>query len=142
MAGKRSGYVICGNLVQSSAEAAPAQDFKTLGNPLYAGGLDGTALRAVARSLASTDIKTAFLLAPRKDQRMMIIRPPQPRERWIVSKALYGLETSPRDWGQFRDEEVGKMTWRSGETEYRFRQTTETNIWRILASPLDSRALW
>ena len=151
---KKIRIVICGNLVQSAAEATPAQDLKTLSNPLYAGGLDGTALRAVARkaaafqwSLGSTDIKTAFLLAPRKDQRLMVIRPPQllidcglagPRERWIVSKALYGLETSPRDWGQFRDEEVGKMSWKTGEMMYRFRQTTEPNIWRILASPLDS----
>ena len=146
--------VICGNLVQSAAEAAPSTETKNLSNPLYAGGLDGTALRAVARkaaacqwSIGSTDIKTAFLLAPRKDKRVMIIRPPQllidcglagQRERWIVDRALYGLETSPRDWSQFRDQEMGRMSWREEEMEYRFRQTTEPNIWKVVAAPLNS----
>ena len=150
---KKIRIVICGNLVQSSVEAAPPADTKNLSNPLYAGGLDGTSLRAIARkaaayqwALGSTDIKTAFLLAPRKDKGMMIIRPPQllidcglvgHRERWIVDKALYGLETSPRDWSQFRDEEMNHMSWRGSDKEYRFRKTTEPNIWRIGASPLD-----
>ena len=67
---KKIRIVICGNLVQSAAETNPSTDAKDLSNPLYAGGLDGTALRAIARkaaacqwSLGSTDIKTAFLLA-------------------------------------------------------------------------------
>ena len=62
------------------------------------------------------DIKCAFLYAPARSaqqhgERIIVVRPPflaqlgllQPFHRWRVVKALYGLQTSPRDWAVYRD---------------------------------------
>ena len=154
---KKARLVLCGNLVQSSTgdQVAAARD--PLGCPLYAGGLDGVALRAVLRkasasnwSIASTDVRTAFLLAPRQSDRLLVVRPPQllvdhqlaaRDERWIVDHAVYGLETSPKDWGGYRDSELGKMTWTSGGQRYRFSRSTEPNLWKILRTPIGGDGL-
>ena len=77
---------------------------------LYAGGVDSTALRCVLRkaagaswSLASTDVRGAFLLAPRSQTRrqLLVVEPPRlltstglvsAEERWICDGAMYGLD--------------------------------------------------
>ena len=52
-------------------------------------------------------------------------------ERWIVEKALYGLPTSPADWGAFRDARLRQMTWQSEGKEFALRPTHEMNLWQI-----------
>ena len=149
---KKARLVLCGNLIQSSTgdQVAAAKD--PLGCPLYAGGLDGVALRTVLRkaaaegwSIAGTDVSTAFLLAPRQSNRLLVVRPPQllvdhqlatKEERWVVDHAVYGLETSPKDWGSFRDSEMARMTWTSDGFRYRFLMSTEPNLWKILQAPI------
>ena len=93
----------------------------------YAGGIDGTVLRCLFRKssqekwqIASTDVKTAFLLAPKRETKMMVVIPPKvaveagvvdPDERWIVERALYGLPSSRADWVAFRDSRLKLMEW-------------------------------
>ncbi|CAE7253805.1 RE1, partial [Symbiodinium sp. KB8] len=51
-------------------------------------------------------------------------------DRWWIRKALYGLPTSPRDWGRYRDAEFRafRMTWRG--KEYQLLQTkTDDALW-------------
>ena len=82
---------------------------------LYAGGVGATALRCVLRtaagaswSLASMDVRGAFLLAPRSQTRrpLLVMEPPRlltstglipAEDRWICDGAMYGLDTSPAD---------------------------------------------
>ena len=116
---------------------------------LYAGGADGLQIRMVLRtagqrgwSLLCTDIHTAFLDAPRRDDgRTIIMEVPsvfkelgiaQRDEMWVVDKAVYGLTTSPRDWSVHRDVEIRKMEWEGGGKKMKFLETEEPNLWRII----------
>ena len=96
---------------------------------LYAGGVDATALRCVLRkaagaswSLASTDVRGAFLLAARSQTRrpLLVVEPPRlltstglipADEQWICDGAMYGLDTSPADWASFRDHRMSSFRW-------------------------------
>ena len=93
-----------------------------------------------------TDIKTAFLLAPRPPPeagtREAIVIPPKvlvaagvvsPTERWRVSKALYGFNSSPNHWAGHRDRTVRTFRWTDTATGKRLGlvQTAEGNLWRI-----------
>ncbi|OLQ01258.1 Copia protein [Symbiodinium microadriaticum] len=90
------------------------------------------------------DVKSAFLYAPiRSDikgtEERIIVKPPyllvelgvmHKDDRWWIRKALYGLPTSPRDWGRYRDAEFRafRMTWRG--KEYQLLQTkTDDALW-------------
>ena len=80
---KRSRIVICGNLVHPLDESR--DKVITPKNELYAGGIDGVAIRSVLRKAAASswdvatiDVKTAFLLAPRSaTQQKLLTRPPK-----------------------------------------------------------------
>eukprot|EP00435_Cladocopium_sp_Y103_P049002 s1782_g14.t1 len=83
------------------------------------------------------DIKGAFLHAPRRCEQdcLMMTIPPNllvqagicPREeRWLIQRAMYGLETSPTDWSDFRDRRVKKFQWKSNGRVF-----SET-VWQIL----------
>ena len=60
-----------------------------------------------------TDVRTAFLNARRRDEtKLVAMSIPTVFKRlglasdddvWLVEMALYGLTTSPRDWGVHRD---------------------------------------
>ena len=116
---------------------------------LYAGGADGLQIRMVLRtagqrgwSLLCTDIRTAFLNAPRRDDgRTIVMEVPsvfkelgiaQRDEMWVVDKAVYGLTTSPRDWSVHRDIEIRKMEWEGDGKRMKFLETEEPNLWRII----------
>ena len=94
---------------------------------MYASGAEGVTLRVALAYAAryatwrglTIDVKSAFLYAPigaeakGRDERI-VVKPPafltelgilKPSDRWWVKKALYGLPTSPRDWGNYRDQE-------------------------------------
>ena len=58
-------------------------------------------------------------------------------EVWIVDKAVYGLTTSPKDWGVHRDGMFKKMMWSWEDEEaikwnMKFEVTEEPNLWRIV----------
>ncbi|CAE7837355.1 RE1 [Symbiodinium sp. CCMP2592] len=121
---RRFRAVCCGNYL-------PPEKLGLSRDDIYASGAEAVTLR-VSLSFVSMfpnwtgitiDIKTAFLYAPigtrSKDQKeRIIVKPPsvlielgvlKPEDRWYVKKALYGLPTSPRDWGDYRDGELRKF---------------------------------
>eukprot|EP00435_Cladocopium_sp_Y103_P074578 s9_g49.t1 len=103
---------------------------------LYAGGVDSSALRCVLRKgageswqIATTDVKGAFLLAPRSQEKrpLLVIQPPRllvstglipEDERWICDGAMYGLDTSPADWASYRDHHMARFRWETAEHRY------------------------
>ena len=127
---------------------------------IYAGGADATVLRALLRksalekwSVASLDVKTAFLLAPRRDaqQRLLITRPPRvlveakvcaADEIWEVRNSLYGLQEAPLNWARFRDEEMAKFRWTDEGECWKLARAQEPNLWKvILDDPSKSQLL-
>lgn len=163
--GKRKArIVVCGNRVEASlneqdgdgaedgGQSASAYGTKAKGFEHYASGTDGTVVRALLRkashcgwSGATTDVRTAFLLAPRRSRNgeKLIVRPPRilveagvipEDEWWEVQKALYGLQSSPADWSAFRDAAMTQWKWKSMEKEneeYFLNATGECNLWEI-----------
>ena len=65
----------------------------------------------------------------------------QPGEHWLVTSAMYGLVTSPKDWSTFRDSElqnmVGSVAHERDEGEghkmqsFSFRPMEDPNLWAI-----------
>ena len=117
---KKARFVCCGNRVEPSLDQQGEQqdsqsNFLNKGKTVdtYAAGIDGAAIRMALRSAAARgwtaagiDVKTAFLLAPRRGEGTLIVRPPKilvqagvipSHEVWKVRQALYGLQTSPGD---------------------------------------------
>ena len=148
--------VICGNLASPEADPMPS-------SLLYASGADGVLIRCALRKaahhqwdVATTDIKTAFLLAPRpveQGAKTVAVVPPrimtdfgitQPDEVWLVDKALYGFQSSPAHWAVYRDQTMRRFTWQGDaspgemQKEYKLEQTPEGNLWRILCKGGDA----
>ena len=138
---KKCRGVICGNMMES--------DPSPIG--VYASGADGTLIRTVLRhaslmkwGCSTTDIKTAFLLAPRvaaPQQREVVVVPPKvlveagvcgANERWKILKALYGLPSSPACWAKFRDETMKTFEWKTEKGRVGIQQTPEGNLWKIV----------
>ena len=119
--GRRRCRAVCrGNYLPADKLGLSRED-------LYASGAEGLTLRVAlafaARHISwrglTIDVKSAFLYAPigaevkGRDERI-IVKPPsflmelgilKDNDRWWVKKALYGLPTSPKDWGTYRDQE-------------------------------------
>ena len=90
------------------------------------------------------DVKSAFLYAPigaeakGRDERL-IVKPPafltelgilKASDRWWVKKALYGLPTSPRDWGNYRDQEFRNFELKVEDQVYVFCQSkSDESLW-------------
>ena len=140
---KKCRAVVCGNLLQGNLDPPP-------GSP-YASGADGVLIRgalnyAVERrwGIATTDIRTAFLHAPRPrvgDSREVIVVPPkilvdggvcQPQERWRVHNALYGLTSSPAHWAVHRDRMMGTFEWVCQGVTYMLKKSEEGNLWKVM----------
>ena len=153
---KKVRVVICGNLLEKK-ESSGAGNGSGLdgrrGEPSpfaqYAGGVDGAALRTLLRkgaaeqwSFVISDVRTAFLLAPRLDQeRLLVCKPPQlyvdcglasPSERWLINGAMYGLQESPHDWSCFRDRCMARFAWKDELGSFQLRRTPEPNLWQII----------
>ena len=137
----RSRAVVCGNYQEVSTEER------------YAGGADGCQIRAMIRTaalkewcLAGTDIRVAFLNAPKRDAtKITAMEVPTifkrlglagPEDIWLIEKALYGLVSSPRDWCVHRDEVVPSLRWTRtvGGTEMKgqFVHSKDENLWRLI----------
>ena len=142
---KKCRGVICGNLME--------EDPSPIG--VYASGADGVLIRTVLRhsvlkgwGCTVTDIKTAFLLAPRissPDQREVVVIPPRilveagvckANERWLVRRALYGLPSSPACWAVHRDNTLKTFCWQDFTLGMKchLRQTPEGNLWEVLGT--------
>lgn len=138
---RRARIVCCGNYMESRT-----------GQEVYATGADSTQLRATLRVASmenwdclTLDVKSAFLLAPKAQGDLVIVKPPrilvdaqlaQPGEHWVVSSAMYGLVTSPKDWSVYRDSELLKMrgdvTTAEGEQlSFGFQPLKDANLWAI-----------
>ncbi|CAE7275724.1 GIP, partial [Symbiodinium microadriaticum] len=111
---RKARLVICGNFQQKQAQ-----------EDSYAGGCQIDSLRAMLVfgmlrnwCFASTDIRSAFILAPIKDEEdedqsevyalmppkvFQLARVPYSLQLWRVDRALYGFRRSPRLWSRFRD---------------------------------------
>ena len=98
----------------------------------------------------SLDVKSAFLLAPKAQGETVIVKPPrileeaglaQKGEHWLVSAAMYGLVTSPKDWSSFRDAELQKIVGSYGSADanpggdpavhFGFKPMDDPNLWAI-----------
>ena len=146
---RRFRAVCCGNFV-------PLSELNVTKEDLYAGGIDAITFRVALAYVSqfsgwgacTLDIKTAFLNAPVRgggqvegtDDPLIIVRPPfllvqlgllQANHRWLVRRALYGLQTSPRDWAQHRDQ-VMKGIKLEGPVECSLVQSvTDDSLWLL-----------
>ena len=147
---KKCRGVICGNLVDETVDPTPWGS--------YASGADGLLVRATLKhgvqkgwGITTTDVKTAFLLAPRpkpEGAREVIVVPPKimvmagvckPEERWKVHRALYGFPSSPARWSMHRDGVLQSFVWEQGESKFDLQHTPEGNLWKIFEGSGDSR---
>ena len=94
-------------------------------------------------------MKSAFLLAPKAQGDLVIVKPPRilvdaqlakPDEHWVVSSAMYGLVTSPKDWSVYRDAELLKMRGKVSMSQegvnnevvhFGFQPMKDSNLWAI-----------
>ena len=131
---------VCGNLMSERAS-----------EDLYASGVDSTQVRTMVRKaslqgweLASLDIQTAFLLAPTSQKELIVMVPPRilvdaglvaADEVWIITSALYGMTTAPRDWANYRDEQVASWRWTYEEDgvnyEMSLKPLGDQNLWGV-----------
>eukprot|EP00438_Fugacium_kawagutii_P028376 Skav221620 [mRNA] locus=scaffold2664:42350:47284:- [translate_table: standard] len=139
----RARAVVCGNYSSDKNH-----------DDVYAGGIDATQIRCLLQAsaaqgwtCASTDIRVAFLNAPRRrDNKLVAMQVPgvfkrlglcQPgAEFWIIHLAMYGLPTSPKDWGVHRDRRLPQLRWRRcvGD-QWRvgcFEPTGDPHLWRAV----------
>ena len=94
------------------------------------------------------DVKTAFLNAPLRGSEqeaegtapVIIVKPPffltqlglmEPGHRWRVKKALYGLQTSPRDWSEHRDRILKGLVVRGTEKFTLHQSVTDSSLWHV-----------
>ena len=122
---KKCRIVLCGNQLPQLQETSLEKRIAT-----YAGGVDIGLLRFLiadavkeGHQFATWDVSTAFLNAPAKPRDLRAAHfgkrqvtvgvPPKalvrlglvrPNTLWLVELAMYGLDTSPRDWGLCRNE--------------------------------------
>ena len=137
----RSRAVVCGNYQSSNDEDR------------YAGGADGCQIRAMIRTAAlkqweigGSDIRVAFLNAPKRDvTKLTAMEVPSIFKRlglagqddvWLIERALYGLTSSPRDWGVHRDEVLPTLRWtrQVGKAAFKgsFIHSKDENLWRLI----------
>ncbi|OLQ04408.1 hypothetical protein AK812_SmicGene12490 [Symbiodinium microadriaticum] len=153
LVGKRSpGSWYLGGVLISGL--IPVQRLGLTKEELYASGAESLTVKVAITFAArhkhwkgvTIDVKSAFLYAPiRSDAKgtdeRIVVKPPyllvelgllNKDDRWWVRKALYGLPTSPRDWGRYRDAEFQKVriTWQG--CEYCLEQTkSDDALWLL-----------
>ena len=146
---RRFRAVCCGNFV-------PLSELNVTKDDLYAGGVDAITFRVVLSYVAqyplwsacTLDIKTAFLNAPVRgggsvaggQDPLIIVRPPfmlvqlglmQSHHRWLVHRALYGLQTSPRDWAQHRDKVLAEIKLTNHVEASLVQSVTDDSLWLL-----------
>ena len=126
---RKARLVACGNQASKNEEAEVA-----------AGGLCTVCTRSWG--CATVDVKTAFLQAPRREEKgkLTLVTPPAitkeaqvcGQEWWLVKGALCRLVESPKDWAVYRDATCKTISWK-GETgqHRRLAPTPEPHVWSI-----------
>ena len=154
--GKKARVVVCGNRLErvTNVEEGAAKDESAQASfspySTYAGGADGALLRCLVKKaacekwdVASLDVATAFLLAPRREseRQLLVMRPPRilvdaglyaADELWQIQHAMYGLTSSPSDWGHYRNSVLSKLSWNFDGKGFQLLQTPEPNLWRVV----------
>ena len=143
---RRCRAVCCGNYL-------PAEKLGLSKEDLYASGAEALSVKLALTFAAkfplwvgvTIDVKSAFLYAPiRSDyegtEERIVVKPPNflvelglldRDDRWWIRKALYGLPTSPRDWGRYRDQEFRKFAITSKGTTYHLVQMkSDDALWQ------------
>ena len=141
--------VVCGNFIADSYSKAEK----------FAAGADGVLVRCCLRvcarrswDIGALDIRTAFLLAPLlyREARPTIVRVPRvfldaqicEEKYWRVDRAMYGLCTSPRSWGTYRDTTMKAMRGQFRGKVVCFRQSrADESLWYILLLPAEGDAV-
>ena len=115
-AGKRKSRIVCCGNYMADRSA----------DELYASGADSTQVSILRKAaleswhILSLDIRSAFLLAPTSQDELIIVQPPRilydaglidHDEVWVVTGAMYGLTTAPRDWASHRDNQLRHLRW-------------------------------
>ena len=139
---KRGRIVACGNYADQATSETSAS------------GLDTICIRAMVRvaadrgwSLTSTDVRKAFLNAPRveKEGHLTLVDPPRllqtmgitkPGEVWKIQGALYGFQESPHHWSIHRDKTLLGLVW-GEQQQFWLEETKEKNLWKICHRSLD-----
>ncbi|CAE7355520.1 RE2 [Symbiodinium sp. CCMP2456] len=142
---RRCRAVCCGNYL-------PTDKLGLTRNELYASGAEALSVKVALIFAAlhphwvgvTIDVKSAFLYAPiRSDdaEERIIVKPPSfltelgilsREDRWWIRKALYGLPTSPRDWGRYRDGEFCKLEIRWEQRVFHLVQThSDDALWLV-----------
>ena len=139
---RKARLVICGNFQSRQAQ-----------EDSYAGGCQTDSLRVMLAhcasrgwSVASTDIRNAFILAPIQEEDdeeevVYALYPPKvfqlaqvrcSHQLWRVDRALYGFRRSPRLWGRFRDKRLrtAKIPLEDGYV-YLSQHKADENIWSV-----------
>ena len=139
---KRKGrVVVCGN--QSSKQIQPGEPDPSVG------GIDTVGIRCIVNlaaqrslSIASLDVKGAFLQAPRRSAKLRptVCDPPSlikqmglsgATDKWLVHKALYGFTESPSDWSALRNDTMRDLQWQANGKNMKLQQTGEPHVWRV-----------
>eukprot|EP00435_Cladocopium_sp_Y103_P021236 s2552_g5.t1 len=121
----RSRAVICGNYASSTAAE---QD-------VYAGGADTMQVRAALKTAARRDdTKLVAMSIPKIFKHLGLANED---DVWVVEMALYGLTTSPKDWGIHRDCTLAKLASKrfledEGEIHGHFEKSGDENLWRLV----------
>ena len=135
---RKARIVACGNYCKDEGEE------------LYASGASGETLRCILAEAAhrswtagSIDVKGAFMLTPMPEETVTVVTPPtilssmglvSKGEKWVLTRAMYGLRQSPRLWSAFRDDHLRKMRGVWDDKELKFVQgEVEPNLWAIKA---------
>ena len=126
--------VVCGNMAVGQAHEDTS-----------VGGVDSMAVRTTVHVAAnrgwevgSTDVKSAFLQAPRRGGKTTYVQPPQVLQKmglvakdevWRVQCALYGFVESPSDWGACRDKKLKTFEWEFEGEQMQLVQSPERHLW-------------
>ena len=146
---RRFRAVCCGSHLPPQALNLSKED-------LYAGGIDALTVRVVLAYASqfdswtgcSLDIKTAFLHAPVRGSLegeeskapVIVVKPPYmlvqlglmaSGDRWVVRKALYGLQSSPADWASYRDKELRKLQLATPINAVLSQSLTDSSMWLL-----------
>ena len=137
-------------------EVPSSVEFNLTRADLYAGGVDSLTVRVVLSyasqfeewSGCSIDVKTACLNAPVhggasvEDQStpLVVVKPPHllvqmgllgHQHQWLVRKALYGLQTSPRDWSTHRNQMLRGVKVTQPIQALLVQSITDENLWLL-----------
>ena len=121
-----------------------------------ASGLDSDTLQIQVRYAAgrrwrsfAIDIKTAFLLATARqfNGSRIVIKPPRilidanlisSDTYFLIEMAMYGLQTSPADWQEFRNNTFRELHWQMGCKFRALRQAiSDASLWFAMAAMLN-----